>query len=99
MSVVVINHLRLSVPVDELTPTVEAEFGPVFLAQPGFERFRFVKVAPDEAIVLIDWASGEAAAAGAAVIGPSLFAQHIGPVLRAEQDRHTGPVVVEVGPS
>ena len=96
MSAVVINHLRLTVPADELVPIVEREFGPVFRAQPGFERFYLVKTADDSATVIIVWSDGAAAAAGAAVIGPSLFATHIVPVLAAPQDRSAGPAVVEI---
>ncbi len=96
MSVVVINHLHLTVPVDDLAPVVEREFGPVFRAQPGFERFYLVKAADDHAIVVIVWADAGAATAGAAVIGPTLFATHLVPVLAEPQDRSVGPAVVSI---
>jgi hypothetical protein len=96
MSAIVINRLELTVPVDELTGTVEREFRPVFLAQPGFRKFLLVKAAERTAFVLIEWDDAAAAAAGAAVIGPSLFAKHLVPVLTAEQDRHVGPAVVTI---
>lgn len=96
MSTIVVNHLHLTIPVDELAPIVEREFGPVFRAQHGFERFYLVKAADDHAIVIIVWADAEAAAAGAAVIGPSLFATHLIPVLAAPQERAVGPAVVTI---
>ncbi len=96
MSAIVVNHLHLTIPVDELAPTVEREFGPVFRAQPGFERFCLVKAGDDHAIVIIVWADAEAAAAGAAVIGPTLFATHLVPVLAGPQERAVGPAVVTI---
>jgi hypothetical protein len=96
MSAIVVNHLHLTVPVDELAEVVEREFGPVFRAQPGFERFYLVKADVDHAIVIIVWSDGEAAAAGAAVIGPSLFAAHVIPVLAGPQERSAGPAVVTI---
>jgi hypothetical protein len=96
MSAVVVNHLHLTIPVDDLTPIVEREFGPVFQAQPGFERFYLVKAGDDHAIVIIVWTDGAAAAAGAAVIGPTLFATHLVPVLAGPQERSVGPAVVEI---
>ena len=46
--------------------------------------------------MIIVWADAEAAAAGAAVIGPSLFATHLVPVLAAPQERAVGPAVVTI---
>ena len=63
MSAVVINQLSLSIPVEELAPTVEREFGPVFRAQPGFERFYLVRTGERDAVVIIVWADPESAAA------------------------------------
>jgi hypothetical protein len=96
MSAVVVNHLHLAIPVDELAPLVEREFGPVFRAQPGFERFQLVKAGDDHAIVIIEWTDADAAAAGAAVIGPTLFAEHLIPVLAAPQERSVGPAIVTI---
>ena len=44
MSAVVVNHLHLTVPVDDLATVVAREFELIFRAQPGFERFYLVKV-------------------------------------------------------
>jgi hypothetical protein len=96
MSTVVVNHLHLTIPVDDLVEVVEREFGPAFRARPGFERFHLVKAADDHAIVIIVWADAEAAAAGAAVIGPTLFAEHLIPVLASPQARSIGPAVVTI---
>lgn len=94
MSVVVLNRLHLSVPVDEVTPRVAAAFPPAFDGLDGFERFELVKVAEDRAVVLIHWRDAAAAQAGAAAIGPTLFHDVIAPLLASEQDRAVGVVVV-----
>ncbi len=67
MSAIVINRLELTIPVDELVGTVEREFRPVFLAQPGFRRFHPVRAGERTAFVVIECADAQAAAAGAAV--------------------------------
>jgi hypothetical protein len=96
MSAVVVNHLHLTVPVDELATTVAREFELVFRAQPGFERFYLVKVGEDEAIVVIVWADEAAAEKGASVIGPTLFARHLVPLLASPQERSVGTAVVTI---
>lgn len=97
MSVVVVNRLSLDVPVDDLVARVADVFPPAFDACPGFERFELVKVADRQAVVLIHWSDAEAAQAGAARIGPTVFNDVIAPNLSAEQDRVAGPVVVQHG--
>jgi heme-degrading monooxygenase HmoA len=94
MSVVVINRLRFSVPVDEVASRVAAAFPPAFDGLDGFERFELVKVADDRAVVLIHWRDLAAAQAGAAAIGPTVFHEVVMPFLASEQDRVAGPVVV-----
>lgn len=94
MSVVVINRLHFSVPVDEVAPTIASAFPPAFDALDGFERFELVKVADDRAVVLIHWRDGAAAQAGAAAIGPTVFHDVVLPFLASEQDRAAGPAVV-----
>jgi hypothetical protein len=96
MSAVVINHLHLTVPVDQLATVVAREFELIFRAQPGFERFYLVKVGEEEAIVVIVWADEAAAANGASVIGPTLFAKHLVPVLASPQERTVGTAVVTI---
>ena len=94
MSVVVVNRLHLSVPVDEIVPRVGEAFPRAFDGIDGFERFELVKVAEDRAVVLIRWRDAVAAQAGAAVIGPTVLRELIAPVLASEQDRVAGSVVV-----
>ena len=96
MSAVVVNHLHLTVPVDQLATTVAREFELVFRAQPGFERFYLVKVSENEAIVVIVWADEAAAEKGASVIGPTLFARHLVPVLASPQERTVGTALVTI---
>ncbi len=96
MSAVVVNHLHLTVPVDQLATTVAREFELVFRAQPGFERFYLVKVGEVEAIVVIVWADEAAAEKGASVIGPTLFARHLVPVLASPQERTVGTALVTI---
>jgi heme-degrading monooxygenase HmoA len=94
MTAVVVNHLQLAVPADVFADTVAREFPAAFDAQPGFEAFYLVKTAEDRVTVVILWASPEAAAAGSAAIGPTVFHDHVVPVLAAPQDRVVGPAVV-----
>lgn len=96
MSAVVVNHLHLTVPVDDLATVVAREFELIFRAQPGFERLYLVKVDDNEAIVVIVWADETAAANGAAVIGPTLFAKHLIPILASPQERSVGTAVVTI---
>lgn len=96
MSAVVVNHLHLTVPVDELATVVAREFELVFRAQPGFERFYLVKMGDTEATVIIVWADEAAAAKGASAIEPTLFARHLIPVLASPQERTVGTAVVTI---
>jgi hypothetical protein len=94
MPAVVVNRLHLSHPVDEIAPSIAERFPPVFDAQPGFHAFYFVKEADDRAVVVIVWDTPEAAAAGAQVIGPTLFDELIVPHLAGPQERTVGPALV-----
>jgi hypothetical protein len=96
MSVVVVSHLPLTVPVDEIASVVEREFGPVFRDQPGFECFYLVKAGDQDAIAIIVWADAASAAAGAAVVGPTIFNDHLVPVLAGPQIRSVGPALVTI---
>jgi hypothetical protein len=49
----VVNHLHLTVPVAEIRPAIEREFGPVFDGFPGLRQFSLVETAPDRAIAII----------------------------------------------
>jgi hypothetical protein len=93
--VVVVNRLTLNTPVAELAEIVEHEFLPTMRALPGFERFVFLEDGEGQATVLIEWGSPEAAQAGSAQIGPTLFNEHVIPRLAAPQDRKVGRVLVD----
>ena len=95
MAAVVINHLTFDVPVDDLADVVDDKFGAVFLKQPGFQRFYFVKTGEREATVVVVWASEDEAAAGWKVIQPGLFEQYLTPHLAGPMDRRVGKVVAE----
>ena len=95
MSAIVVNRIKLRIPVEDLLPVLEREFPPVLRSLPGFERFSIFQAASDEAVVVIHWATVEDAANGGAVMGPGLFNTHIAPVAES-QDRVVGPVVLDV---
>lgn len=90
----VVNHLHFSSPATDFVPGLQEEGVHILAAQPGFEGFYFVKEADDRGIVIILWASAEAAANGAKVFGPTWFARHIAPNLAGEQVRTLGEVLV-----
>ena len=50
---VVINHVHLTVPVEQLRQPLEMEGVPILAAQPGFAGFAFVREADDRAVVII----------------------------------------------
>jgi hypothetical protein len=95
VAAVVINHLSLDIAVDDLADVVDQKFPEAFRRLPGFQAFYFVKTAEREATVVIVWASEAEAAAGAGVIGPSLFDEYVTPHLTGPQDRRVGKVVAE----
>ncbi len=95
MAVVVINRIRLRIPVDRIAPDVEREFPAAFRGLAGFERFSFVKLAETEVAALIVWDSAEHAQAGADAIGPTLFGRILAPHTES-QDRVVGEILVEV---
>jgi hypothetical protein len=90
----VINHLHLSIPVDQIIEPLRGEGLAVLQAQPGFRGFQLIREADDRATAIILWEDGAAAQAGAAVFGPTWFAANIAPHLASEQQRTVGPVVV-----
>jgi heme-degrading monooxygenase HmoA len=64
MSAIVVNRIKLRVPVEEVAPAVEREVLPVLQGLPGFERFSLVQAGSNEVVVIISWSSVEAAGAG-----------------------------------
>lgn len=93
---VVINQLHIPGDIEDILAVIRDEFSSVFNGLPGFKSFDLVKTDADRYTVLIFWETGEDAARGAGIIGPSLFAKHIGPRLASEQQRTMGPVVASV---
>jgi len=93
---VVVNRITLSVPVEEVIPDVAREIPPILRGLDGFIGFSLVQTGPQELVVILRWASPEAAAAGAAVIGPGAFNTWIAP-RATNQDRVVGQVVVDEG--
>jgi hypothetical protein len=91
----VVNHLHLTIPIDQIRPTVEREFPPVFDSLPGFRSFSLVQTSPDRAIAIMVWDDAESAQNGGQTIGPGLFAKHVAPYLASEQQRSVGEVVVQ----
>lgn len=94
MSAIVVNRIKLRVPVADLVPVLEREFPPAFRSLRGFQRFSVFEAGPNEAVVVIYWDSVEDATNGGAVIGPGLFNTHIALVAES-QDRVLGPIVVD----
>lgn len=90
----VVNYLHFTKPADEFRQSLEEEGAPILSSQPGFRNFYFVKTAEDRAIVIILWETATDAQAGAAVFGPTWFAQNVAPYLASEQQRSVGEVIV-----
>jgi hypothetical protein len=93
---VVVNRITLSVPVEEVVADIEREAPAIFAGLEGFIGQTLVKTGPQELVVIGRWASSEAAAAGAAVIGPGAFNTWVAPRATA-QDRVVGEVVSDIG--
>jgi len=96
---VVINHLHLDIPVDQILDSVREEFVPLLSGLKGFRHYYLVKEAEDRATVLAFYETAEDAANGAADVGPTYFAKHIALHLAGEQLRTAGEVVVQASGS
>ena len=94
----VVNHLHLSIPVDQIVDGVEREGISVLKALPGFQGITLVKVASDRAIVILYWDSAANADNGAKTFGPTWFAKNIAPYQASEQQRSVGELVVQYQP-
>jgi heme-degrading monooxygenase HmoA len=90
----VVNHLHLSIPVDQIVGGMEREAIPLLKGLPGFRGINLVKVASDRAIVVLFWDSAANADNGAKTFGPTWFAKNIAPYLASEQQRSVGEVIV-----
>jgi hypothetical protein len=90
----VVNHLHLSIPVDQIVDGVEREGISLLKTLPGFQGVNLVKVASDRVIVILYWDSAANADNGAKTFGPTWFAKNIAPYLASEQQRSVGELVV-----
>jgi hypothetical protein len=75
---------------------IERELPAIVAGLEGFVGQTLVKTGPRELVVVGRWASPEAAAAGAAVIGPGAFNTWVAPRATG-QDRVVGEVVSDIG--
>lgn len=96
MHVVVVNRITLTVPVEEVVADIERVMPAIFAGLEGFVGQTLVKTGPQELVVVGRWASPEAAAAGAAVVGPGPFHTWVAPRMSG-QDRVAGEVVSDIG--
>ena len=96
MHVVVVNRITLSVPVEEVVADIERAMPAIFAGLEGFVGQTLVKTRPQELVVVGRRASPEAAAAGAAVVGPGPFKTWVAP-RATSQDRVAGEVVSDIG--
>jgi hypothetical protein len=94
--VVVVNRLTLTVPVEEVVADIDRVMPAIFEGLEGFVGQTLVKTGPQEIVVIGRWASAEAAAAGAAVVGPGPFKTWVAPRMSG-QDRLVGEVVSDIG--
>jgi hypothetical protein len=92
-----VNHLHLTIPVDDLRLPLEGEGLPLLSSEPGFLGFHLVKVSDNHAIVIILWESAADAQHGAQSFGPTWFAKQVAPFLASEQERSVGEVIVSTG--
>ncbi len=96
MHTVVVNRISLTVPAEELLPDLERETPALLKTLGGFIGQTLVQTGPQEVVMIARWTSPEAAAAGAAVVGPGVFHRLVAPRV-ASQDRMMGQVVLDIG--
>ncbi len=89
----VVNHLHFNKPVAEIRQSIVEEGLPLLSALPGFQDFYFVQEGEDKGVIIIIWADGASAAAGAQAFGPTWFAQNIMPNLASPHQRTAGEVL------
>ena len=91
----VVNHLHLTKSTDEIGLAMQEEGVPLLASYTGFRDFYFVKVDDSHGIVIILWDTPTNAMNGSQKFGPTWFAANVAPYLASEQERSTGPVIVE----
>ena len=95
MSAILVRHLHLSKPVDDIAAEVARIFPAAFRAQPGFRRYYLSKVADREADVVMVWDSIEDAERAAEAIGQATFGEVIAPHLAGDEEPRLGEAVAE----
>ncbi|HEX5040153.1 MAG TPA: hypothetical protein VFW95_08480 [Candidatus Limnocylindria bacterium] len=95
MTAIVVRHLRLSKPVDEVAAEVLRTFPAAFRARPGFRSYYLSKVDDDRADVVMVWDSVEDAERAAEVIGPTAYQDVIAPAVAGDEPPRIGEAVVE----
>jgi hypothetical protein len=92
---VVANRITVSVPVEEVVADIERDTPAIFAGRDGFVGLTLVKTGPQELVVIGDWASPKAAAAGAAV-WPGPFKTWVAP-RSSGRGRTAGDVASDIG--
>jgi hypothetical protein len=95
MTAILVRHLRLSKPVDQIAADVGRTFPAAFRAQPGFRGYYLSKVAEREADVVMVWDSIEDAERAADAIGATTFGEVIAPHLAGDEQPRLGEAVAE----
>ena len=95
MTAILVRHLRLAKPVDEIAADVARAFPAAFRAQPGFRSYYLSKVAEHEADVVMVWDSVEDAERAADAIASSTFGEVIAPHLAGDEQPRLGEAVAE----
>jgi len=91
----VINHLHLTIPLDNLREPLAQEGVPLLASLPGFRRFSLIKESENRGIALILWDTEANAINGGREFGPTWFAQHVAPYLASDQERTLGEIIVD----
>ena len=95
VTALVVRHVRLSKPVDEVADEIRRVFPPAFRALPGFRSYYLSKVGADQADIVMIWNTVADAERAANVIAPGVYTDVIGPVLADDQPPTIGEAVVE----
>lgn len=91
---IVMNHLHLDIPIEQVTAKMEKEAIPMISGLPGFIGVYLTRESENRGTVVILWDSLENARNGGAVMGPGWFAQNIAPHLASDQVRTVEEVLV-----
>lgn len=98
MMFAVVNHLHLTIPVDQIRASLEQDGLPLLTGQPGFRGFNLVKAGETHAIAVMFWDSAADARNGTTQFGPLWFDQHVAPYLSGDQQLSFGEIIVKSDP-